>query len=186
MAAKPKKTKKKINFWEDPTFQAFYNPIMEEGLAGRNQEQDRLNRLRTGIYGAGGALAQNQLEATNAQNRIAEEMAYRGMLSSGAYAGPKKGAGVQAQAAYAQQGRNIESQYADQTRPDLLLEQGLKMNPDGSISPLAPGEEITVEDAKTRKPMKTKYNWAANTAAGRQAKLAALAQYATASAKTRI
>lgn len=186
MAAKPKKAKKEINFWEDPTFQAFYNPMMEQGLASRNQEQDRLNRTRTNIFGAGGALAQNQLEATNAQNRIAEEMAFRGMLSSGAYAGPKKGAGTQAQAAFAQQGRNIENQYTEQTRPDLLLEQGLKMNPDGSVSPLAPGEEITTEDAATRKPKKMKFDWASNTASGRKAKLSALAQYASNTAKTKV
>ncbi len=176
------KGKKKINFWEDPTFQAFYNPLMEQGLAGRNAEQNRLNTLRTNIYGAGGALAQNQIEATNAQNRIADEMAYRGMLSSGAYAGPTKGVGTQSQANYAAQGRGIEQQYTSQANPVNLLEQGLKMNPDGSISPLAPGEEII--NPSTGK--KSKYNWAQQTAAGRQAKLNALAQYATATAKTQV
>jgi hypothetical protein len=174
--------KKKINFWEDPTFQAFYNPLMEKGLAGRNMEQNRLNTLRTDTYGASGALAQNQLAATNDQNRIAEEMAYRGMLSSGAYAGPEKGRGTQSQADYGAQRRGIEQGYTSQTNPMNLLEQGLKMNPDGSISPLAPGEDIV--DPSTGQ--KVKYDWASQTSAGRQAKLAALAQYATATAKTQV
>jgi hypothetical protein len=178
MAAKSKKT----NFWEDPTFQAFYNPLMEKSLAGRNVEQNRLNTLRTNVFGAGGALAQNQLEAANAQNRIADEMAYRGMLSSGVYAGPEKGVGTQSQADYGAQRRDIQQGYAAQTNPMNLLEQGLKMNPDGSISPLAPGEDI-IDPATGQK---VKYDWASQTSAGRQAKLAALAQYATATAKTQV
>jgi hypothetical protein len=178
----PKPTKKKTNFWDDPTFQAFYNPLIEQGLAGRNAEQNRLNTLRTNVFGAGGALAQNQIEATNAQNRIADEMAYRGMLSSGAYAGPEKGRGTQSQADYGAQRQNIQQGYAAQTNPINLLEQGLKMNPDGSVSPLAPGEEMV--DPATGK--KTKYDFATQTAAGRKAKLTALAQYATANTKTQV
>jgi hypothetical protein len=179
MAPKPKK---KTNFWDDPTFQAIYSPLMEQGLASRNAEQNRLNNLRTSVYGAGGALAQNRQEAANTQNRIADEMAYRGMLSSGAYAGSTKGVGTQAQSAFAQQGRNIENQYTSQANPMNLMEQGLKMNPDGSISPIAPGEEII--DPATGK--KTKYDWATQTGAGRQARLKALAQYATSTARTQV
>lgn len=186
MAAKPKKKAvtpaKKVNFWDDPNFQAVYNPLMEQGLASRNAEQGRLNSLRTNVFGAGGALAQNREEGINTQNRIADEMAYRGMLSSGAYAGPEKGVGTQSQAAYQQQDTNLRNQYASQANPMNLLEQGLKMNPDGSISPLAPGEEIA--DPSTGQ--KIKYDWATQTGAGRQARLAALAQYATANARTKV
>lgn len=170
------KKKKKINFWEDPVFQNFFNPMMEQGLSSRAAEQERLNTLRTNVYGAGGALAQNKLEELNMQNRLAEEMAYRGMLSSGAYAGPEKGTGRMLQGEYAAQRRGIEQGYAGQVSPQNLLEQGLKMNPDGSISPLAEGEEIT----NPQTGAKRKYSWATDTAAGRQAKINALAQYATA------
>lgn len=174
--------KKKINFWEDPTFQAFFNPLMEQGLAARNTEQERLNTLRTNIFGAGGALAQNRLQEAEDQNRLAEEMAYRGLLQSGIYSGGQKGLGTKLQGEYTKQRTGLEQGYAGQTRADLLLEQGLKMNPDGSISPLAPGEEYV----NPTTGQKTKYDWATNTAAGRQAKLAALAQYATATAKTKV
>ena len=176
------KKKKKINFWEDPVFQNFFNPMMEQGLASRAAEQNRLNTLRTKVYGAGGALAQNELEASNAQNRLAEEMAYRGMLSSGAYAGPEKGTGRMLQGEYAAQKRGIEQGYAGQVSPQNLLEQGLKMNPDGSISPLVEGEEVT----NPQTGVKRKYSWATDTSAGRQAKMAALAQYAMANIKTGI
>lgn len=173
---------KKTNFWDDPNFQTTYNPLMEQGIANRNAEQGRLNSLRTSIFGAGGALAQNREEGVNTQNRIADEMAYRGMLSSGAYAGSTKGVGTQSQSAYQQQDTNIRNQYTSQANPMNLLEQGLKMNKDGSISPLAPGEMIT--NPSTGK--KVKYDWATQTSAGRQAKLAALAQYAALTAKTKV
>lgn len=186
MAAKAKKKAttpvKKTNFWDDVASQNIFGTQMEQGLANRNAEQGRLNNLRTSIFGAGGALAQNREEGINTQNRIADEMAYRGMLSSGAYAGSTKGTGTQAQAAYQQQDANLRNQYASQANPMNLLEQGLKMNPDGSISPLAPGEEIA--DPATGK--KVKYDWATQTGAGRQARLAALAQYATANARTKV
>lgn len=178
----PKPIKKKTNFWEGPIFQDFYKPLMEQGVAARNTEQNRLNTLRTNTYGASGALAQNEVEATKTQNRIADEMAYRGMLSSGAYAGPETGRGTQSQADYGAQRRDIEQKYTSQANPMNLLEQGLKMNPDGSISPLAPGEQIT--DPATGE--KVKYDWATLTSAGRQARSAALAQYATTKAKTQL
>lgn len=177
---------KKINFWEDPIFQAFYNPMMEQGLASRNAEQARLKNLRTDVFGVGGTIAQNQLAAINDQNRIAEEMAYRGGLYSGAYRGPEKGLGSQSQSDYALRDFGIKQKYNAEVNPDNLREQGLKMNPDGSISPLAPGETISWTNPATGKTEQTKYDWGTHTAAGRQAKQAALAQYALATAKTRI
>jgi hypothetical protein len=191
MAPKPKKVAtpkkiatptKKIDPFNDFNFLNTYNPLAEQGIANRNVEQGRLNSLRTGIFGAGGALAQNREEGVNTQNRIADEMAYRGLLSSGAYAGSTKGVGTQSQAAYQQQDTNLRNQYASQANPMNLLEQGLKMNPDGSISPLAPGEEIA--DPSTGE--KVKYDWATQTSAGRQARLAALAQYAALTARTKV
>ena len=175
MAAKPKK-KKAYNFWEDPNFLSVYESLMEQGLASRNAEQGRLNALRTSIFGEQGSLAQNNLQATEAQNRLAEEMAMKGRLFGGSYFGPQKGAGTRTQAAYAQEGRNIENSYDSQTKN--LSEQGLKRNPDGSISPLAPGEQITYNDLTTNKPVTGKYGWektAAGTAAVNQARANALA-----------
>lgn len=172
--------KKKMNFWEDPTFQTFFNPMMEQGLASRNSEQNRLNKLRTDVFGVRGALADNKLQGEQEQKRLAEEAAYRGGIASGAYAGTN-GAAVQSQAKYNDQAANLTDQYNNQANPMGLLEQGLKMNPDGSISPLAPGEAITDATGK-----KSKYNWAANTSSGRQAKANALAQYAMFTAKTKV
>jgi hypothetical protein len=179
MAPKPiKKTttpKKAYNFWDDPTFQSVYGSQMEQGLGQRNAEQNRLMNLRTDIYGERGQLAQNREESIDAQNRLAEEMAMKGRLSGGAYAGPQKGRGTLLQSTYQQKGRNIENQFTSQANPMNLMEQGLKMNPDGSISPLAPGEEIS--DPATGK--KIKYDWA-NTNSGmnatNQARSAALLQ----------
>lgn len=167
--------KKKINFWEDPTFQQFYQPYEEQGLRSRITEQNRLNTLRTGIFGAGGELAQNRLQEAEDQNRLAEEMAYRGLLQSGIYSGGQKGLGTKLQGEYTKQRTGLEQKYEKQTNPYFLMQQGLKMNPDGSISPLAPGEEIT--DLTTGK--KSKYNWA-TTDAGLAAKQAALMQYLSA------
>jgi hypothetical protein len=185
MAPKPKKVttpKKKIDYWKDFNFLNTYTPAMEQGIRSRNAEQERLKNLRTGIFGAGGALAQNREEGVNTQNRIADEMAYRGMLSSGAYSGPQKGVATQAQSAYQQQDTNLKSQYDAQTNPINLLEQGLKMNPDGSVSPLAPGE--TIINPATGK--KEKYSWDTQTDAGRRAKAAALAQWTANTVKTKI
>lgn len=176
------KAKKKTNFWEDPVFQAFYNAQVAPGLGGRNLEQNRLNTLQGTVYGAGGDLAQNQLAATADKNRLAEEMAYRGGTNSGMYLGTQKGLGVMQDVQQSANKANIENKYTSQTNPINLLAQGLKRNPDGSISPLAEGENMI--DPLTGK--KKKFSFMNDTQAGLQARSAALAQYAAANAKTKV
>jgi hypothetical protein len=175
------KAKKKTNFWQDPTFQLFYNPLMMEIAASNAAEQNRLNTAQKDVYGARGSLAQSQTNAMNDKNRLAEEMAYRGGSRSGIYLGREKGLGTVQDANYANQTQDIIDQYNKQIDPATLLQKGLKMNANGTFSPIAEGETI-VNPATGKSSI---YNLA-NTYAGNLAKSKALAQYVAAKAQTKV
>jgi hypothetical protein len=131
-------------------------------------QQDITNQL-LGIRGQGGTLAQLTQNMNMDQNRIADEMAYRGLLSSGVYAGTTKGVGTQSQNEY---GKKItgEKQRAEQlTAPNMLLEQGLRVNAQGAVEPIAPGDPVAWTDPATGETKTVNFDWKLHTAAGREA-----------------
>ena len=142
----------------------------------RAMSQQDINNQLLGIRGQGGTLAQLTQNMNMDQNRIADEMAYRGLLSSGLYAGTTKGVGTMSQNEY---GKKItgEKQRAEQlTAPNMLLEQGLRINAQGAIEPIAPGDPISWTDPATGQTKIVNFDWKLHTAAGREAYAGALAQ----------
>lgn len=142
----------------------------------RATTQQDINNQLLGIRGQGGTLAQLTQNMNMDQNRIADEMAYRGLLSSGLYAGTTKGVGTMSQNEYGKQITG-EKQRAEQlTAPNMLLEQGLRINAQGAIEPIAPGDPISWTDPATGQTKIVNFDWKLHTAAGREAYANALAQ----------
>jgi hypothetical protein len=153
---------------------------MNEALGGfRTQsvnERERLANLYTGIYGDTGQLKNFDTQATQDQRRLAAEMASRGTLRSGAYAGGERGLGTQQQKEQVSQRAGIEKTYTDQTSPQALFDQGLTRGPDNKVRELVQGEEVSWKDPATGQAKSMKYDWT-QTTAGRAAKQAALQQW---------
>lgn len=160
----------------DPTTQWFLN----EALGGFRNEtaqlKEQLANLYTGTYGETGALKQFDTQSLTDQRRLAAEMASRGTLQSGAYAGGERGLGTQQQKVQAAQRADIEQGYTSQTSPQYLFDRGMARNPDGSVRELVEGETVTWTDPATGETKSMKYSWT-NTSFGREAKQAALQQW---------
>jgi LysM repeat protein len=160
----------------DPIYQYYMNEAMGGARSQRVQERERLSNLYTDIYGETGQLRNFDTQATQDQRRLAAEMASRGTLRSGAYAGGERGLGTQQQKQQASQRAGIEQGYTSQTSPQALFDMGLKRGADGKVSELIEGEEISWTDPSSKEKKTMKYNWS-QTTAGRQAKQMALQQW---------
>jgi hypothetical protein len=143
---------------------------------GSVNEQERLANLYTSIFGETGQLKTFDTQSTQDQRRLAAEMAARGTLQSGAYAGGERGLGTLQQKEQATQRAGIERNYTDQTSPQALFEMGLFRGPDNKVRELVQGETVSWTDPNTGEAKTMKYDWT-ETTAGRAAKQAALQQW---------
>ena len=160
----------------DPIYQYYMNEAMGDFRSRGTQERERLSNLYTDIYGETGQLKNFDVQAMQDQRRLAAEMAARGTLRSGAYAGGERGLGTQQQKQQASQRAGIEKGYTDQTSPQALFDMGLKRGADNKVSELVQGEEVSWTDPSSKEKKTMKYDWT-QTTAGRQAKQAALQQW---------
>jgi LysM repeat protein len=160
----------------DPIYQYYMNEALGDFRGQGTKERERLSNLYTDIYGETGQLKNFDVQAIQDQRRLAAEMAARGTLRSGAYAGGERGLGTQQQKQQASQRAGIEKGYNDQTSPQALFDMGLKRGTDGKVSELVQGEEISWTDPSSKEKKTMKYDWS-QTTAGRQAKQAALQQW---------
>jgi hypothetical protein len=160
----------------DPIYQYYMNEALGDFRGQSVQENERLSNLYTGIYGETGQLKNFDTQATQDQRRLAAEMAGRGTLRSGAYAGGERGLGTQQQKEQASNRTGIEKGYSDQTSPQALFDQGLTRGPDKKVRELVQGEDVSWTDPATGETKTMKYDWT-KTTAGRAAKQAALAQW---------
>lgn len=160
----------------DPMYQYYMNESLA-GFRGESaRERERLSNLYTNIYGETGALKSFDTQATQDQRRLAAEMAARGTLRSGAYAGGERGLGTLQQKEQAMQRSGIERNYTDQTSPQALFDMGLARDKDGKVRELVQGETISWTDPSSKETKSMTYDWT-QTSAGRQAKQAALQQW---------
>ena len=160
----------------DPIYQYYMNEALGDFRGQGVRERERLSNLYTDIYGETGQLKNFDVQAQQDQRRLAAEMASRGTLRSGAYAGGERGLGTQQQKQQASQRAGIEKGYNDQTSPQALFDMGLKRGADGKVSELVQGEDVSWTDPSTGAKKTMKYDWT-QTTAGRQAKQAALQQW---------
>jgi hypothetical protein len=152
------------------------NESLGDFRGGSVRERERLSNLYTDIYGETGQLKNFDTQATQDQRRLAAEMASRGTLRSGAYAGGERGLGTQQQKQQVSQRAGIEKGYTDQTSPQALFDMGLTRGPDKKVRELIQGEEVSWKDPATGESKSMKYDWT-QTTAGRAAKQAALQQW---------
>jgi hypothetical protein len=160
----------------DPLYQYYMNESLGDFRGGSVRERERLSNLYTDIYGETGQLKDFDTQATQDQRRLAAEMASRGTLRSGAYAGGERGLGTQQQKQQASQRAGIEKGYTDQTSPQALFDMGLTRGPDNKVRELVQGETTSWRDPATGETKSMKYDWT-QTTAGRAAKQAALQQW---------
>ena len=164
------------NALNDPLYQYYMNESLGDFRGGSVRERERLSNLYTDIYGETGQLKNFDTQATQDQRRLAAEMASRGTLRSGAYAGGERGLGTQQQKQQVSQRAGIEKGYTDQTSPQALFDMGLTRGPDKKVRELIQGEEVSWKDPATGESKSMKYDWT-QTTAGRAAKQAALQQW---------
>ena len=161
---------------KDPLYQYFLNQSLGDFRQRGVNERERLSNLYTNIYGDTGQLKTFDTSALQDQRRLAAEMAAKGTLRSGAYAGGQRGLGTLQQKEQAAQRTGIERGYTDQTSPQALFELGLARGNDNKVRELVQGEDLTYKDSTTGENKTVKYDWT-NTTAGRAAKQAALQQW---------
>jgi len=160
----------------DPVYQYYMNEALG-GFRGQSVgELERLSNLYTDVYGATGQLKNFDTQAVQDQRRLAAEMASRGTLRSGAYAGGERGLGTQQQKQQSSQRAGIEKGYTDQTSPQALFDMGLTRGPDNKVRELVQGETTSWKDPATGETKSMQYDWT-QTTAGRAAKQAALQQW---------
>lgn len=160
----------------DPIYQYYMNEALG-GFRGESaQARERLSNLYTDIYGETGQLKNFDTQATQDQRRLAAEMASRGTLRSGAYAGGERGLGTLQQKEQASQRAGIERSYTNQTSPQALFDMGLARGADNKVYELVQGEDVSWKDPSSGETKTMKYDWT-QTTAGRQAKQAALQQW---------
>jgi hypothetical protein len=160
----------------DPIYQYYMNEAMGGARSQGVQERERLSNLYTDIYGETGQLKNFDVQAQQDQRRLAAEMATRGTLRSGAYAGGERGLGTQQQKMQASQRAGIERGYTDQTSPQALFDMGLARGADNKVRELVQGEDVSWKDPSSGETKTMKYDWT-QTTAGRQAKQMALQQW---------
>jgi len=160
----------------DPIYQYYMNEALGGFRTNTAQERERLSNLYTDIYGETGQLKNFDTQATQDQRRLAAEMASRGTLRSGAYAGGERGLGTQQQKQQTTQRAGIERGYTDQTSPQALFDMGLARGADNKVRELVQGEDVTWKDPSSGETRTMKYDWT-QTTAGRQAKQMALQQW---------
>jgi len=164
------------NALNDPIYQYYMNEAMGDFRTRGTQERERLSNLYTDIYGETGQLKNFDTQALEDQRRLAAEMAARGTLRSGAYAGGERGLGTKQQKQQTSQRAGIEKGYTDQTSPRALFDMGLARDEKGKVRELVQGEEVSWIDPSSKEKKTMKYDWS-QTTAGRQAKQAALQQW---------
>jgi hypothetical protein len=160
----------------DPLYQYYMNESLGGFRTQSVNERERLSNLYTDIYGETGQLKNFDTQATQDQRRLAAEMASRGTLRSGAYAGGERGLGTQQQKQQSSQRAGIEKGYTDQTSPQALFDMGLTRGPDNKVRELVQGETTSWKDPATGETKSMQYDWT-QTTAGRAAKQAALQQW---------
>ena len=160
----------------DPVYQYYMNEALGGFRTQSVNERERLSNLYTDIYGQTGQLNNFDTQATQDQRRLAAEMASRGTLRSGAYAGGERGLGTQQQKQQGSQRAGIEKGYTDQTSPQALFDMGLTRGPDNKVRELVQGETTSWQDPATGETKSMQYDWT-QTTAGRAAKQAALQQW---------
>ena len=160
----------------DPLYQYYMNEALGDFRGQTVREGERLSNLYTDIYGETGQLKNFDTQSTQDQRRLAAEMAGRGTLRSGAYAGGERGLGTQQQKQQVFDRAGIEKGYSDQTSPQALFDQGLTRGPDKKVRELVQGETVSWKDPATGETKSMKYDWT-QTSAGRAAKQAALQQW---------
>jgi hypothetical protein len=160
----------------DPIYQYYMNEAMGGFRGDSVRERERLSNLYTDIYGETGALKSFDTQATQDQRRLAAEMAARGTLRSGAYAGGERGLGTLQQKEQASQRAGIERSYTNETSPQALFDMGLARGADGQVRELVQGEDVSWTDPSSGQTRTMKYDWT-QTTAGRQAKQMALQQW---------
>jgi hypothetical protein len=161
---------------KDATYQYMLNESLGGFRQGSVKERERLSNLYTNIYGDTGQLKTFDTSAQQDQRRLAAEMAARGTLRSGAYAGGQRGLGTLQQKEQTAQRTGIERGYTDQVSPQALFDFGLARGDDNRVRELVQGEDLTYTDPATGETKTTKYDWTSTTA-GRAAKQAALQQW---------
>jgi hypothetical protein len=161
---------------KDPLYQYYMNEALGGFRSQGAQENERLANLYTGIYGDTGALKSFDTQSDQDSRRLAAEMAMRGTLQSGAYAGGERGLGTLQQKEQTTQRAGIEKNYTDQTSPQALFDMGLTRGDDKKVRELVQGETVTWKDPSTGLDKTMKYDWT-QTTAGRAAKQAALQQW---------
>lgn len=164
------------NALNDPIYQYYMNEAMGDFRGQGTRERERLSNLYTDIYGETGQLKNFDVQAMEDQRRLAAEMASRGTLRSGAYAGGERGLGTKQQKQQASQRSGIEKGYTDQTSPQALFDMGLARGADNKVRELVQGEDVSWTDPSSGAKKTMKYDWT-QTTAGRQAKQAALQQW---------
>ena len=160
----------------DPVYQYYMNEALGGFRAQTAQERERLSNLYTNIYGETGQLKGFDTQSEQDRRRLAAEMAMRGTLQSGAYAGGERGLGTLQQKEQAAQRAGIEKGYNDQTSPQALFDMGLTRGADGKVTELVQGQDVSWKDPSTGETKTMKYDWT-QTTAGRAAKQAALQQW---------
>jgi hypothetical protein len=167
---------KPYDITQDPYAALLYGASESAAQGQRATQQQNLNQQLLGITGQSGTLNQIMQTSADAQRRLADEMAYRGLLTSGVYAGEKTGVGTQMQKDYGQQIAAENQKVQSLTDPNALLEQGLRLNAQGAIEPIAPGDAVNWTDPTTGETKVVNFDWKQHTTAGRKAWNDALAQ----------
>lgn len=114
-----------------------------------NERADRLRQLRnleTELFGGGGTVEQTEFDQEQARRRLAAQMAGRGTLQGGAYAGGERGLGTLQQRSQDYDIQNLIRPFQQQTDTDMLYNLGIGFDPAeegfGGIFSMLPSEEF--------------------------------------------
>jgi len=114
-----------------------------------NERADRLRQLRnleTELFGGGGTVEQAEFDQEQARRRLAAQMASRGTLQGGAYAGGERGLGTLQQRSQDYQIQNLIRPFQQQTDTDMLYNLGIGFDPAeegyGGIFSMMPSDEF--------------------------------------------
>lgn len=127
-----------------------YNQLLDiSRIEFENERADRLRQLRnleTELFGGGGTLEQTEFDQEQGRRRLAAQMAGRGTLQGGAYAGGERGLGTLQQRSQDYQIQNLIRPFQQQTDTDMLYNLGIGFDPAeegfGGIFSMMPSEEF--------------------------------------------
>jgi hypothetical protein len=181
--SKKKETKPKVSptstpydITKDPLAALLIGSAESAAQTQRAQQQQSLAQQLTGITGPSGTIQQIMQNSAMDQRRLADEMAYRGILSSGIYSGEDTGIGTLLQRDYSNQLKGERQKVETLKDPGSLLDQGLRVNAQGAIEPIAPGDQVLWTDPATGEAKVVNFDWKLHTSAGRKAVNDALSQ----------